>query len=488
MLQGKVMRQQLRLRELYTMDGVPMPTPPTSILRDKFSYADIAHREPIRLTLRRNAKPHYKKQFPTPPSLHPLILEQILQLRNRDLIEKAPPGPHSSALFPKEEEDKLRLLFDYSPLNDELENREGPLPYLPELLQRATKGRWFSTLDLSSGYHQFPLHPDSRHLTAFSYGGMRYQWRVLPFGIRQAPSEAHHRLQSCLQELVDEGVVIVYIDDIMVTTDTREEHAAVLERVYALLEKEGYYIKPSKLHLCQGSVLFLGHTIGHNTIGPKQQKVVEVKGMPPPTSVHKVRQWMASVNWLAKFMKNVHRTMAPIQRLTRKGAKFNWTDECQQAYQRINSQLQDLPNLTTPDITKPFRLYTDASLIGCGAILVQDHGVLGYYSKAWRREQSDKWSARERELRAILEALRHFKLMLYGRQVLVYSDHESLSQSKVANPKSQHRKMAAWIDELQHYGVKVVYTKGKNTPAADWFSREVVDYLSQPEQQQKVNQ
>jgi hypothetical protein len=317
---------------------------------------------------------------------------------------------------------------------------------------------------------------------------MRYQWRVLPFGIRQAPSEAHHRLQSCLQELVDEGVVIVYIDDIMVTTDTREEHAAVLERVYALLEKEGYYIKPSKLHLCQGSVLFLGHTIGHNTIGPKQQKVVEVKGMPPPTSVHKVRQWMASVNWLAKFMKNVHRTMAPIQRLTRKGAKFKWTDECQQAYQRINSQLQDLPNLTTPDITKPFRLYTDASLIGCGAILVQDHGVLGYYSKGWRREQSDKWSARERELRAILEALRHFKLMLYGRQVLVYSDHESLSQSKVANPKSQHRKMAAWIDELQDYGVKIIYTRGRNTPAADWFSRQVVDYLNQPEQQQKVNE
>jgi len=233
-------------------------------------------------------------------------------------------------------------------------------------------------LDLSSGYHQFPLHLDSRDMTAFSYGGMRYRWKVLPFGVKQAPSEAHHRLQSCLQELVDEGVVIVYIDDILVTTDTREEHAAVLERVYALLEKEGYFIKPSKLHLCQGSVLFLGHTIGHNTIGPKQQKVVEIKGMPPPTSVHKVRQWMASVNWLSKFMKDVHRTMAPIQHLTRKGAKFEWNDECQHAYEKINRQLQDLPNLTTPDITKPFRLYTDASLIGCGAILVQGPRCAGF--------------------------------------------------------------------------------------------------------------
>jgi hypothetical protein len=382
-------------------------------------------------------------------------------------------------MFPKEEPDKLRLLFDYSPLNDELENCEGPLPYLPELLQNATRGKWFSVMDLSSGYHQFPLHPGSRDLTAFSYGGMRYRWKVLPFGVKQAPSEAHYRLQSCLQELVDEGVVIVYIDDILVTTDTREEHAAVLERVYALLEKEGYFIKPSKLQLCQESVLFLGHTIGHRLIGPKQQKVVEIRGMPPPSTVHKVRQWMASINWLAKFMQNVHRTMAPIQQLTRKGTKFKWTDECQHAYEKINRQLEELPTLTTPDVAKPFRLYTDASLIGCGAILLQDHGVLGYYSKAWKREQSDKWSARERELRGILEALRHFKLSLYGRTVMVYSDHESLSQAKVGNPKTQHRKMAAWIDELQHYGVKIIYTRGKNTPTADWFSRQVVDYLSQ---------
>jgi hypothetical protein len=87
---------------------------------------------------------------------------------------------------------------------------------------------------------------------------MRYQWKVLPFGIRQAPSEAHHRLQSLLQELVDEGVVIVYIDDILVVTDTREEHAAVLERVYALLEREGYYVKPSKLHLAREVWYFSG--------------------------------------------------------------------------------------------------------------------------------------------------------------------------------------------------------------------------------------
>jgi len=209
--------------------------------------------------------------------------------------------------------------------------------------------------------------------------------------------------------------------------------------------------------------------------------VIDIKGMPPPKSVHQVRQWTAAVNWVAKFMRNVHRTMAPIQQLTRKGTKFKWNDECQHAYEKVNAQLSDLPNLTTPDVTKPFRLYTDASLIGCGAVLVQDHGVLGFYSKAWRRDTSDKWSARERELRGILEALRHFRLTLYGRNVLVYSDHESLSQSKVANPKSQHRKMAAWIDELQHYGVRVIYTRGKNTPAADWFLRQVVEYLSQPE-------
>ena len=83
MLQSKVMRQQLRLRELYSMNATPMPTPPAAILRDKFSYDEVKHREPIRLTLRRNAEAHYKKQFPTPPSLHPLIMEQILQLRNR---------------------------------------------------------------------------------------------------------------------------------------------------------------------------------------------------------------------------------------------------------------------------------------------------------------------------------------------------------------------------------------------------------------------
>lgn len=471
----KIKRQQEYLNSLHTHSELPMPQPPPGLLKDQFKWDDIKEREPIHLELNNTARGQFRRQFPIPAALRPQIKEQILNSYNRGLLEKAPPGPYSAAMFPKLEEDKLRLIFDYSPLNDELRNREGPLPYLPELLQRAAKGRWFSVLDLASGFHQFPLTPDCRGLTAFSFDGMRYQWKVLPFGIKMAPSEAHHRLQSILQDLVDRGVVLVYIDDILVTTETREEHAKVLSEVYERLAKAGFYVKSTKLQLGLRQVAFLGHTIGHNLIGPKMSKVVSLKSVPPPTTRKKAQSWCGAVEWLAKFIKDVRVTMAPVRDCTRLNQKFKWTPEAQAAYDKINAQLDDLPALTVADVTKPFRLFVDASLVGCGAILVQDHGVLGYFSKAWK-PAAVKWSAREREMRGVLEALRHFKLILLGRQVNVYCDHESLSQPLGSRVKTQHRKMASWIDELLHYGVKVIYTRGKNQGGADYMSRDVAQH------------
>jgi hypothetical protein len=442
---------------------------------DLFTFDQVKQCTPLHLPLRRNARPQYTPQFPTPESLHNHILQQLLQLENEGKIERVGPGEWSSALFPKVEAKKVRIVFDYSPTNDQLESRQGPLPYLPGLLRKVARGKIFSTFDLTSGYHQVPLDRNSRPLTAFSYGGVRYQWKVLPFGLNLGPPEFHHRLQQLLRPLIDEGVCVVYIDDILIMTETREEHAEVLTRLYALLEQEGLFLNPNKLKLGMETVEFLGHTISHNCIGGKEDKIKELQGLPPPRTRRQVRQYLGAINWMSKFMRNVHRTLAPIQQLLRKG-KFGWTDEAQTAYEQINLQLQNLPTLTTPDVSKPFRLYCDASLVGCGAVLVQDHGVIGYFSKAWH-DSATRWSARERELNAMLCSLRHFKLTLLGRQVMVYSDHESLSKSLSANTKTQHRKMAAWVEELQHYGVKVVYTKGRNQGMADWLSRPVAAYV-----------
>lgn len=375
-------------------------------------------------------------------------------------------------------EKKWRLVFDYSRLNAKLIPDKFPLPRIDDILDSLGNAKYFSILDLYSGFHQIKLEKGSRELTAFTIDNGIYQWRVLPFGLNIAPN-AFCRMMQIAFSGISPDKCFIYMDDIIVIGKNEMEHLENLRSVFQTCRDRSLKLNPEKVNFFQMEVTFLGHKCTQNGILPDQSKIESVKKYPVPKNGNETKRFTAFANYYRRFIKNFSTLIKPLTKLTGKYTPFIWTEECQKSFEEIKRKIINPPILQYPDHNKEFIITVDASQIGCGAVLSQifdgNDLPIQFASRTFEKGELNK-DIVEKELLAIHFAILTFEPYIFGKHFTVRSDHKPLiSLYKLRNPTG---KLARIKLSLSDKDFTIEHIPGRLNVVADALSRMNISDLS----------
>src|SRR5215469_4142133 len=276
----------------------------------------------------------------------------------------------SNVVLVLKKDKSIRCCVDYRRLNDCIRKDAYPLPKIVDCFDALGGTRYYSSLDLRQGYYQVAMDEASKDKTSFVTRRGTYRFKVMPFGLCNAPA-TFSRLMDLVLSGLSLSICLVYLDDILVFSRTVEEHAERLELVFQRLRKANLKLKPSKCSLLQTEVSFLGHRISADGITTDPAKIESIVNWPVPTSISEVRSFVGLCSYYRRFVKDFSEIAAPLHDLTKKHAKFVWTADCQNAFEVLKEHLTTAPILTMPVDEGEYRLDTDASAGSLGAVLCQ---------------------------------------------------------------------------------------------------------------------
>jgi hypothetical protein len=249
-----------------------------------------------------------------------------------------------------------------------------PLPRVDDLLDQLGSSKYFSTIDLASGFWQIRMHPTAQEKTDFVTHQGLYEFRVMPFGLTNVPAVFQRLMQQVVNPLNPPSgpdFVSVYLDDILVFSRTLEEHLAHLHIVIHRMKDVGLKLKPSKCRFVQRELEYLGHIVSRYGLKTNQRLITAVQEFPTPQSVQDVRRFLGLASYYRRFICNFARIARPLHQLTSNGAEYVWTNDCRKAFRELKEKLTTAPVLAYPDFSRDFVLETDASVQGIGAVLGQ---------------------------------------------------------------------------------------------------------------------
>lgn len=419
--------------------------------------------------------PTYIKNYRIPEAQkHEMEIQVRNMLKNKIIQNSVSPYNNPILLVPKKSAtgDKTwRLVVDFRQLNKKISPDKFPLPRIDEILDQLGRAKYFSTLDLKSGFHQIPLSEESKKYTAFSSNSGHYEFNRLPFGLNISPNSFQRMMTIALSGLPPE-TAFLYIDDIIVIGCSINHHIANLKEVFQRLRKYNLKLNPHKCNFFKADVTYLGHHISASGIQPDKNKYTAIMNFPVPTNTDETRRFVAFCNYYRRFIPNFAHITNPLNVLLRKDVPFQWSDACQQAFDSLKRSLLSPNILKFPDFRKEFILTTDASNVACGAVLAQLHdGVelpISFASKAFTKGESNK-STIEQELTAIHWAVQHFRPYLYGRKFKIRTDHRPLVY--LFSMKEPSSKLTRMRLDLEEFDFEVEYIKGRSNVVSDALSR-----------------
>ena len=470
-------------------------------------FADIFHTEDSALTFTNHTKhsipttsniPINTKTYRFPQIHQKEVKEQIEKMLHQKIIRHST-SPWSSPIWvvPKKLDasgkQKWRVVIDYRKLNDITIGDSYPLPNITDILDKLGHSIYFSTLDLASGFHQIELNPDDIAKTAFNTPYGHYEFLRMPFGLKNAPATFQRAMDSVLYGLQGERC-FVYLDDIVVFASSLQEHEQKLTEVFNRLRKHGLKVQPDKCEFLRKEVAYLGHIISNEGVKPNPDKVQAVQSFPVPKTCKDIKSFLGLAGYYRRFIPNFSKITKPLTSLLKKDVPFIWSDDQQQSFDHCKKILTESPILQYPDFSKEFILTTDASIHAIGAILSQ--GEIGkdlpiaYASRTLNKAESN-YSTIERELLAIVWAVKHFRPYLFGRRFKIVTDHKPLTW--LFSVKDPGSRLVRWRLKLEEFDYEIIYKAGKNNTNADALSRppimntNVIDLTSDDEQEQDRN-
>jgi hypothetical protein len=282
----------------------------------------------------------------------------------------------------------------------------------------------FSKIDLNSGYHQLRIREEDIEKTAFCTRYGHYEFIVMSFGLTNAPVAFMEAMNRMLHEFLDDFVVM-FLDDILIYSKTEAEHEQHLRLVLGALRENQFYGKLKKCAFWLSEVAFLGHVINQQGIAVDPKNVAAMVEWKRPSSVFEIRSFLGLAGYYRRFVPNFSSIAKPLTRLLEKGVLFIWSNDCEVSYQSLKSKLVDAPILALSQSGKRFTVYTDASRIGLGCVLMQEGKVIAYGSRQLRKHEGN-YPTHDLELVVVVFALKSWWHYLYGEACDIYTNHKSL--------------------------------------------------------------
>ena len=383
-------------------------------------------------------------------------------------INSSSKGWNSPILLVKKKDGTIRFCIDFRALNSMLMKKNIPLPRTDEALEQVKGSKLISTLDLTSAYWQIPIKEEHRQLLTFSTRSRRYRFKVLPYGITIAPGVFQEIINNLVMDI--DGVV-GYLDDIVIFSETMEQHLAQIRKVFERLRAVKIFVKPTKCRFLQEKVLYLGHVVSSEGISANPERVSAIINMPTPNSEKELRSFLGMVEYLKDYIPFRAELLHSLYEAT---SEWKWTKKQEDAFNNVKLRIAKMSTLKKFKPGLKTQLHTDASNVGIGAVLVQfgpndEEKHIAYFSRILSKSEKN-YPTIKKEFLAIAEALKAFHPYLHGNMFTILTDHKPLVGLVKAEAGADVL-MNRWMAQLMVYDAVVAYRKGKLNADADALSR-----------------
>ena len=420
-----------------------------------------------------------------PPAMFEEVRQHLKEMLDAGAIRESQSPYSSNVVLVRKKDNSLRFCIDYRKLNSRTIPDAYSLPRIDETIDSLSGSKYFSKLDLRSGYWQVEIKESDKYKTAFSVGPLGFlECNRMAFGLTNAPATFQRLMERCMGEYHLKECLI-YLDDIIIFSKTFDEHITRLENVFKQLEKHGLKLKASKCEFFKSQVQYLGHIVSDEGIQTDPDKIAALKDWPAPTNIKELRSFLGFAGYYRRFVCNYSKIVKPLNSLlvghttnkkvrkTKEATLWTWGIEQQTAFDTIIEKLTSPPVLAYTDYTKPFLLNIDASGDGLGAILYQEQDgierVIAYASRGLRASECS-YPAHKLEFLALKWAVcDKFHDYLYGSKFIVRTDNNPLTYvlTTAKLDATGHR----WLAALSSYDFSLVYRSGKKNADADALSR-----------------
>ena len=397
----------------------------------------------------------------------------IDELLDNNIIQPSTSPWSAPIVLVKKKSGEDRLCIDYRRLNAITKKDSFPLPRIDDVLDLLQGQRYFSTLDLASGYWQIEMDPESKEKTAFIVDNNVFEWNRLAFGLTNAPGTFQRLMNYVLRDVIGK-ICLVYLDDIIVFSRSVEGHLKNLKVIFDLLREANLKLKLAKCKFLEESVQYLGHVISAMGTSPDPSKIEAIKNYVPPKTVGELASFLGLVSYYRRFIDKFSTIAHPliIQSKGMKTEEVKWGPDEVKAFETLRNCLITPPILAYPDFSKEFIIFTDASDYGIGAVLSQIQNdkevVIAYASKHLNKDQL-KYSTIEKEAFAVVEGIKRFYHYLQDEPFVIVSDHRPLQWLQTI--KDEKGRLGRWAILLSDLKYTIKYRPGRVHENADFLSR-----------------
>ncbi|KAK3106188.1 hypothetical protein FSP39_014556 [Pinctada imbricata] len=309
-----------------------------------------------------------------PYRLNPIKLQymrkEIQYMLENDIIEPSISDWSSPCILVPKQDGTYRLCTDFRKVNSVTKTDSYPIPRIDDCIDKIGSAKFVSKFDLLKGYWQVPLTERAREISAFATPDGLYQYKVMPFGMKNAPATFQRMIHSLLHHL--EGCE-AYIDDVIIYSDTWDDHLRIMRTFFDILAKANLTVNLAKSEFCHATVEYLGHKVGQGFVTPIMAKVEAISKFPIPTNKKEIMRFLGMAGFYRKFCPNFSSVVGPLTNLLQKRVNFAWTNDCDESFKKIKCVLMNSPVLSAPNFDKQFKLTVDASDVGIGAALFQEN-------------------------------------------------------------------------------------------------------------------
>ncbi|XP_071082477.1 uncharacterized protein [Haliotis cracherodii] len=416
-------------------------------------------------------EPIRSKPYPLPHHMRDVVAKEIQSMLDMGVIEPSHSPYASPIVLVKKADETYRFCTDFRKLNQVTVFDAEPIPLADSVFARLRHCKYLTKIDVSKAYWQIPMEESSKELTAFITPDGLYQWKVMPFGVVNAPAVFSRLMRQVLHSIPNTDN---YIDDIIEGTEEWSPHVVSLRDIFTRLRQFHLTARPSKVKIGYKQLEFLGHRVGSGLIQPEGKNVEKILNVERPQTKKQVRALLGLTGYYRKFIPNYAAIAVPLTDLTKKGKsnKVVWTESQELAFTTLKTHMSSFPILKLPDLEKTFLVRSDASDVGIGAVLLQEQEgerfpIMYVSRKLAERERA--YSTIEKECLAIVWAIQKLERYLYGREFILETDHQPLvwmTKAKLTNGR-----VMRWALTLQPYRFLIRAIKGIENVGADLLSR-----------------